>query len=316
MWQRFTERARKVVFHAQEEAQKYGEGFVSTEHLLLGLLREPGSVAARVLDGLGVSLHRIRTEVERELPRDVTRQRQEMTLSPAAKLVIDLAYDEARNLKSSHIGTEHLLLGLIREGGGLAGRALARLGVELDWARRQVVSLQGDPAETEPGGSSRGPTASGGAAETAQTSRMWHRFTKRARQAVFAAQEEAQRFGEGFVATEHLLVGLAREPDCVAALVLDRLGVSLNRILTEVEKELPRGKARQTKEMTLTPRVKRVIDLAYEEARYLGDRHVGTGHLLLGLIREGDGLAWRVLARLDVKLESVRREVVSLRDAA
>ena len=152
MWQRFTERARKVVFYAQEEAQKFGEGYVSTEHLLLGLVRESDSVAARVLEKLGVSLTRIRAEVEKQLPRGDARPSQDMTLTPRAKRVIDLAYDEARNLNNNYIGTEHLLLGLIREGDGLAGRVLAKLGVELEKARREVMALQDNETQTKSGG--------------------------------------------------------------------------------------------------------------------------------------------------------------------
>jgi ATP-dependent Clp protease ATP-binding subunit ClpC len=159
MWQRFTERARKVVFYAQEEAQRFGEGYVSTEHLLLGLVRESDSVAARVLEKLGVSLNRIRAEVEKQLPRGDARPSQDMTLTPRAKRVIDLAYDEARNLNNNYIGTEHLLLGLIREGDGLAGRVLAKLGVELEKARREVMSLQDNDTQTKAGGRSSGATA-------------------------------------------------------------------------------------------------------------------------------------------------------------
>lgn len=151
MWQRFTERARKVVFYAQEEAQKFGEGYVSTEHLLLGLVRESDSVAARVLEKLGVSLTRIRAEVEKQLPRGDARPNQDMTLTPRAKRVIDLAYDEARNLNNNYIGTEHLLLGLIREGDGLAGRVLFKLGVELEKARREVMTLQDNDSSQKAG---------------------------------------------------------------------------------------------------------------------------------------------------------------------
>ncbi|MBS1707247.1 MAG: ATP-dependent Clp protease ATP-binding subunit [Armatimonadetes bacterium] len=164
MWQRFTERARKVVFYAQEEAQKFGEGYVSTEHLLLGLVRETDSVAARVLERLGVSLSRIRSEVEKQLPRGEARQSQDMTLTPRAKRVIDLAYDEARNLNNNYIGTEHLLLGLIREGDGLAGRVLAKLGVELERARREVMALQDNDTQTRSTGS--GSSKSGSASQT------------------------------------------------------------------------------------------------------------------------------------------------------
>ena len=145
MWQRFTERARKVVFYAQEEAGRLGENYVSTEHLLLGLVRENDSVAARILDKLGVSLGRIRSEIERQVTRGDGRLGQDMQLTPRAKRVIDLAYDEARQLNNNYIGTEHLLLGLIREGEGLAGRVLSKLGVDLDRTRREVMSLQEGP---------------------------------------------------------------------------------------------------------------------------------------------------------------------------
>ena len=158
MWQRFTERARKVVFYAQEEAGRLGENYVSTEHLLLGLVRENDSVAARILDRIGVSLGRIRSEIERQVSRGDGRLGQDMQLTPRAKRVIDLAYDEARQLNNNYIGTEHLLLGLIREGEGLAGRVLSKLGVDLDRTRREVMHLQeGGETGAAAGGTSKPP---------------------------------------------------------------------------------------------------------------------------------------------------------------
>jgi ornithine carbamoyltransferase len=142
MWQRFTERARKVVFYAQEEAGRLGENYVSTEHLLLGLVRENDNVAARILDRIGVSLGRIRSEIERQVARGDGRLGQDMQLTPRAKRVIDLSYDEARQLSNNYVGTEHLLLGLIREGEGLAGRVLAKLGADEERARAEVRKLQ------------------------------------------------------------------------------------------------------------------------------------------------------------------------------
>src|ERR671926_180581 len=127
MWQRFTERARRVVFFAQEEAARLGENYVGTEHLLLGLVRESDSVAARILDRLGVPLGRIRADIERQVTRGHGNLGQDMQLTPRAKRVIDLAYEEARQLNNNYIGTEHLLLGLVRESDGIAGRVLARL---------------------------------------------------------------------------------------------------------------------------------------------------------------------------------------------
>lgn len=195
MWQRFTERARKVVFYAQEEAQKFGEGYVSTEHLLLGLVRESDSVAARVLEKLGVSLNRIRTEVEKQLPRGDARPSQDMTLTPRAKRVIDLAYDEARNLNNNYIGTEHLLLGLIREGDGLAGRVLQKLGVELEKARREVMALQDSETQTKPG--SRSSSSASGSTKTQTLDEFGRDLTELAREGkldpVVGRQSEIER---------------------------------------------------------------------------------------------------------------------------
>jgi ATP-dependent Clp protease ATP-binding subunit ClpC len=182
MWQRFTERARKVVFYAQEEAQKFGEGYVSTEHLLLGLVRESDSVAARVLEKLGVSLNRIRAEVEKQLPRGDARPNQDMTLTPRAKRVIDLAYDEARNLNNNYIGTEHLLLGLIREGDGLAGRVLSKLGVELEKARREVMALQDNETQAKSSSRSQSGASTGNSNKTATLDEFGRDLTELARE--------------------------------------------------------------------------------------------------------------------------------------
>ncbi len=142
MWQRFTERARKVVFYAQEEAQKFGQGYVSTEHLLLGLVRETDNLACCVIESLGISPIRVRSEIERQLPSADSHPTQDMTLTPRAKRVIDLAYEEAKNLNNNYIGTEHLLLGLCKEGDGLAGRVLSKLGLSLKALRQKVLEMQ------------------------------------------------------------------------------------------------------------------------------------------------------------------------------
>jgi ATP-dependent Clp protease ATP-binding subunit ClpC len=150
MWQRFTERARQVMFYAQEEAQALHAEYVSPEHLLLGLVRSNDGVALRVLEKLGLSADQIREEVIQQLPRGTPIKANDMALTPRAKRVIDLSYDEARNLSNNYIGTEHILLGLIREGDGLAGRVLARLGVKLVNARKEVIALQDYETMSQP----------------------------------------------------------------------------------------------------------------------------------------------------------------------
>ena len=111
MWQRFTERARKVVFYAQEEAQKWGENSVGPEYVLLGLIHEEDNMASRVLNRLGVSLQAIREGVEAQLRPSENGSGQDMQLTPAAKRIIDFAYEEAKQLNNNYIGAEHLLLG-------------------------------------------------------------------------------------------------------------------------------------------------------------------------------------------------------------
>jgi len=140
MWQRFSEQARIVVFYAQEEAQKFGEGYVSTEHLLLGLLRTD-STGTKALRAGGIDPAQVRAEVERQLPLGNKRPSQDMTLTPRSKRVIDLAYDEARELGDKFIGTEHLLLGMVVEGDGLAGKVLDKFGVNPEVAREWVRNL-------------------------------------------------------------------------------------------------------------------------------------------------------------------------------
>lgn len=120
----------------------FGDGYLSTEHLLLGLTRVEDGVGVRVLKHLGVETSTIRAEVEKQYPRPEAGRNQEMSLTPRAKRVIDLAYEEARNLNNNYIGTEHLLLGLVSEGEGLAGRILNKLGIELEPARAKIVELQ------------------------------------------------------------------------------------------------------------------------------------------------------------------------------
>lgn len=143
MWQRFTERSRKCVYYAQEEAGKLGENYVSTEHMLLGLIRESDSVAARILDRMGISLGAIRSEIMQQVVRGEGRSGQDMQLAPRANRVIDLAYEEARLLDDNYIGTEHLLLGLIRESEGMAAIVLASLGASVEQTRDEVRNLQG-----------------------------------------------------------------------------------------------------------------------------------------------------------------------------
>ncbi|HYP39496.1 MAG TPA: ATP-dependent Clp protease ATP-binding subunit [Chloroflexia bacterium] len=138
---KFTERARKVLQLAQEEAQRFNHNYIGTEHILLGLVREGDGVAARVLNNLGIELHKVRSAVEFIIGRGDRQVLGEIGLTPRAKRVIELAVDEARRLNHHYIGTEHLLLGLVREGEGIAAGVLESLGVSLEKVRGQVIEV-------------------------------------------------------------------------------------------------------------------------------------------------------------------------------
>jgi ATP-dependent Clp protease ATP-binding subunit ClpC len=138
---KFTERARKVLSLAQEEAQRFQHNYIGTEHLLLGLVREGEGVAAKVLSKLGVELQKVRESVEFIIGRGDRIVLGEIGLTPRAKKVIELAVDEARRMNHHYIGTEHLLLGLLREGEGIGAGVLESLGVRLEIARKETISV-------------------------------------------------------------------------------------------------------------------------------------------------------------------------------
>ncbi len=158
MFERFTEKAIKVIMLAQEEARRLGHNFVGTEQILLGLIGEGTGVAAKVLKSMGVNLKDARIEVEKIIGRGSGFVAVEIPFTPRAKRVLELSLEEARQLGHNYIGTEHLLLGLIREGEGVAARVLENLGVDLAKVRTQVIRMLGETESVAAGGSSQGRT--------------------------------------------------------------------------------------------------------------------------------------------------------------
>lgn len=153
MFERFTEKAIKVIMLAQEEARRLGHNFVGTEQILLGLIGEGTGIAAKVLKSMGVNLKDTRVEVEKIIGRGSGFVAVEIPFTPRAKRVLELSLEEARQLGHNYIGTEHPLLGLIREGEGVAARVLENLALDLSKIRTQVIRLLGDTAEVSSGGS-------------------------------------------------------------------------------------------------------------------------------------------------------------------
>ena len=180
---KFTERARRVLTLAQEEAQRFNHNYIGTEHLLLGLVREGDGVAAKVLSNLGVELGKVRSAVEFIIGRGDRAVLGEIGLTPRAKKVIELAVDEARRLNHHYIGTEHLLLGLVREGEGIAAGVLESLGVNLERVRAETTRIlsQSGPATAGAGAGSSSSSGSRSATRTPTIDQLGFDLTAAAR---------------------------------------------------------------------------------------------------------------------------------------
>src|SRR2546429_3310206 len=189
MYERFTDRARKVMQLANQEAQRFNHEYIGTEHILLGLVKDGSGVAANVLKNLDIDLRKIRLEVEKIVqtgPGSEMVTMGKLPQTPRAKKVIEYSIEEARNLNHNYVGTEHLLLGLLREQEGVAAQVLMNLGLKLEDVREEVLNLLGHnmPNESEAGGGGGGGerAASKGKSKTPALDSFGRDLTELARQ--------------------------------------------------------------------------------------------------------------------------------------
>jgi ATP-dependent Clp protease ATP-binding subunit ClpA len=272
MFERFTERARQVVVLAQDEARTRNHNYIGTEHILLGLLREERSSAARILDSLEITSERVHAEVVRLVGEGTEVSRGQLPFTPRAKKTLELALREALSLGHRQIGPEHVLLGLLRVEQGVAVRILESLGTSADEVRADVLSALDRSAEGSP---REPPTAP----------RELH-FTRGAEKVLELAQAEARALKHDSVGAEHLVLGLLRDEHSLAAQVLGSLVIGVEGVRAQVIRIGGEGDAVPTGEIPLTVRAKRVLHFARREALSLGHHRVGTEHILLGLLRE------------------------------
>jgi len=200
MFERFTDRARKVMQLANQEAQRLNHEYIGTEHILLGLVKEGSGVAANVLRNLDVDLRKVRQEVERLVQSGTEMVTMgKLPYTPRAKKVIEYAVEEARNLNHNYVGTEHLLLGLLREEEGVAAQVLRNLGLRLEEVREEVLNLLGHDMPTEPveSGGERSTAARASRSKTPALDSFGRDLTELARQGkldpVIGRQNEIER---------------------------------------------------------------------------------------------------------------------------
>jgi ATP-dependent Clp protease ATP-binding subunit ClpA len=271
----------KVIIFAQDESRRLGQSFVGTEQILLGILSEETSVAAKVLKSMGVTLEQARIEVEKITGCGSDFVPIDIPFSPKACRALDLAKEEAQQLGRDYIDTEHLLLGTLRIEDGIALQVLANLGVDATEIRDRVVRL-----------SVKG-------------------FAEKFFKVIMLAQDESRRLGHSFVCTEQILLGTLSEETSIAARVLKSKGVTLEHARIEVEKITGRGSDFVPIEIPFSPKARRALDLALEEAQQLGRKYyIDIEHLLLGTLRIEDGIALQVLANLGVDSTEIRGLVV------
>ncbi len=326
---KFDEQARRALHNAQEEAQHLQHNYIGTEHLLVGLIRDETNAAITILRNMNIDLIKIRDTVESIISReDRILAGPAIGLTPRAKKVIELAVDEARRLNHHYIGTEHILLGLIREGEGIAAGVLESLGANLEKVRIAVIQIlatttssSSAPTPVEQSGDIFSPAAKKPATprtniivQTKSSETFFiapskaYAFTEQAYTILKRAEEEALRFQHNYIGTEHLLLGMVREDEGIAGAVLYNLGVDLNRVRQAVEFIIGRGDRVVVSEIGLTPRSKRIIEFASDEARRMNNDYLGTEHLLLGMVVEGEGIAAGVLNSMGVYVQNVRAE--------
>jgi ATP-dependent Clp protease ATP-binding subunit ClpA len=297
VFERFTERSRQVVVLAQDEARMLNDDHIGTPHLLLGLMREEAGVAARVLHASGLDVVAVRDQVRGVLGEGNVAFGGQIPFSPGAKAALEAGLRESLSVGHNYIGTEHILLGLIREPEPQLAAVLAGAGADVGALVAMVEAAL--PARS--------------IVEMAPDILGFERYTEFARQAAIElAQDEARSLNHNYVGTEHILLGLLAEEQGGAARALGELGIEIHPVREEVTRLVGVGDNPVFGEIPFTPRARKVLALAREEATALNHVSVGTEHVLLGLVREFEGVAARILDESGADPDRVRATVLRL----
>ncbi len=321
MFERFTDRARRVVVLAQEESRLLNHNYIGTEHLLLGLVHESEGVAAQALVALDIRLEAVRHEVEQLVGLGESAPSGHIPFTTRAKKVLELALREALQLGHNYIGTEHILLGLVREGEGVAAQVLVKLGADTSRVRQQVIQIlagyQGTGVASERVGVGVGarahrPAAPAGAEvlEHAPDRLVLRRFTVSSCRVLLLAESEALRLGHPTVGVEHLILGLLAEDEGLAAAALASVGVDLGGARALAEESLGRG-ASPARRPGYRDDALDAVEAALHEAFAAGADQIDTQHLLLGVVHRAEAGPGRASGALGV----LQTTPAALRDA-
>jgi ATP-dependent Clp protease ATP-binding subunit ClpA len=308
----FTERVRAVLAMARQEAARLHHEYVGTEHILLGVIREGEGVAATMLQNLGVEMD----ELGRLIDETVKRGNPAQTIGPdlpytsRAKKVLELAMDEAREVGHTYVGTEHLLLGLLRERKGIAAQLLVHLGVTTENARDEMLRILG--TDTEPGG--KRPTAAPSDAVFRRVvNEPLPRFIERLRTVLADAHKVAADRSVTEVTPAHLAIALLEHDEGMANAALDRLGLDRGAAILALNDLTPLGTAVITPETIMGLdaggiAALQAMDVAQHQSRA---QFAGTQHLLIGLLTTSPEVA-AVFSAQEISIAEVRAAIQSI----
>jgi ATP-dependent Clp protease ATP-binding subunit ClpA len=324
----FNDHMTNVLRFAREEAQRLNHKHIGTEHLLLGLTREQEGVGPRVLSEEGVTHERVQHAIQFIIGRGDTNVAGDIRLTPRARKVLGLARDHARELDHDYVATEHLLLGLLREGDGVAVGILGSVGVNLERVWANVFRVLGIPPSQRP----ELPWSHSWRDRTVQALRqrlerrqLWSiqgysqvvrplvglsSLAPGAIRAIEEAELSAWWLNHPEVGTGHLLLGLIREHDGIAARALREMNITQDLVVMELERLLPRGKPMAGAASEMSSPFQRVLEAAHHIVGLYGGPPIGTEHLLLALLAApGEEPALVVLHRIGLLPSAVRSVV-------
>lgn len=336
MWEPFTETVRKIMVIANEEANTLGSGEINAEHILMGILGFPESNAVKIIRNLGADPGDIRAEMDNLIPVEEKSGQKQNNFSRGAKRCIELAFEEARFLSVNYVGTEHLLLAVIKLGEGIAAHVLSHRGLILAKARDEAKKMLLHPKEGAETQDSRISDDTSTDLSESETSLFTVRngddeekgenepekltvsiYSENIRKVFVNARREAHRRDSKFVEPEDLLAGILAIPDCSASRILAGRGYAPGEPPEDSEEYLLKWNEAISETVVFSNKSREVSKLAFEEFNNSSVKHMGTEHLLLGLIIEGAGetFAGRILTdseRVILNLEEIREEVKKL----
>ena len=316
-WKCFTPRAQRLLLLAHKEANFFHHGFVCPEHVLVGIMVLGNGLGFQALSTFGLSLKKVREEVEKEIGTCPDQQPMEsIPYAPRLEKILSAAANKANELNHPYVTIEHILLALLNEGDGTVAHVLRNFSVDVNHITHKLLEVMmrssGNILTAKAEKQVMPLTSKTTNIESATEHDIpKHNFTPRAQQVLALARKEADLFGHHMIGTGHLLLGLIALGQGVAVNVLAKLGVDLQTARNEVEKVLiatPEEKMIDVIRYTL--RVKRTLGLAAKEASNLKHTYVGTEHILLGLLREADDTAGKVLRNLGVDIEQTRLAIL------